>query len=43
VRHPDTAEFDAELDAVEPSHHEPKVVDDSPDPGITAPDMEAAR
>jgi len=43
VRHPDTAEFDAELDSVEPSHHEPKVTDDSPEPGITAPDMDAAR
>jgi myo-inositol 2-dehydrogenase/D-chiro-inositol 1-dehydrogenase len=43
VRHPDTAEYDAEEPLVGPTHHEPKVVDDSPAPGITAPDMEAAR
>ena len=42
VRHPDTAEYDAELQPG-PTHHEPRVIDDSPDPGVTAPDMEAAR
>ena len=44
VRHPDTAEYDdVELEPVGPSHHEPNLIDDRPDPGVTAPDMEAAR